>query len=155
MKMIGLSSRVGRTIARNGVHSESMRTKRMYASALACVKRVVLWRLSLGGPLSANFRSRNCRSLDYPEVAHPMPGRAARIRGYNVGVRHYTTEPMNGGITFRGVSCEHRVSTLDFSVANGNRRTQGGKAMNNNPAETHSAAPRPPAPAYVDGRNRY
>jgi len=84
-----------------------------------------------------------------------MPRGTLGIRGYNVLVRHYTTEPMNGGITFKCVSCEHRVSTLDFNTANGNRRTQAAKAMNQHSAETHTGASRPPVAAYADGRNRF
>ena len=90
-----------------------------------------------------------------PKVPHLMPGSALGIRGYNDIVRHYTTEPMNGGITFKCVSCEHSVSTLDFNTANGNRRTQAAKVMNQHSAESHSAAARPSAPAYADGRNRF
>ena len=77
------------------------------------------------------------------------------ISVYNCHVRHYTTEPMNGGITFKCVSCEHSVSTLDFNTANGNRRTQAAKAMNQHSAESHIPAARPSSPSYPDGRNRF
>ena len=96
-----------------------------------------------------------CVSDLYPEVAHPMPGSTVGNRGYNEVVRHYSTEPMNGGITFKCVSCEHRVSTLDFDAAKGNRRTQAAQAMNQHSAESHSAATRPSLPAYADGHNRF
>ena len=92
---------------------------------------------------------------DYPEVAHPMPGSVVGDQGYNDVVRHYTTEPMNGGITFKCVSCQHSVSTLDFDAAKGNRRTQAAQAMNQHSAESHSAATRPSSPAYADGHNRF
>jgi hypothetical protein len=84
-----------------------------------------------------------------------MPRSSIATSGYNRGVRHYTTEPMNGGITFKCVSCEHTVSTLDFNVANGNRRTQAAKAMNLHSAESHIPAARPVASSYTDGRNRF
>ena len=84
-----------------------------------------------------------------------MPGPVPRIRGYNNDVRHYTTEPMNGGITFKCVSCEHRVSTLEFDTAKGNRRTQAAQAMNQHSAEAHSGASRPTPATYADGRSRF
>jgi hypothetical protein len=84
-----------------------------------------------------------------------MPGSILGNRGYNVGVRHYTTEPMNGGITFKCVSCEHRVSTLDYDAAKGNRRTQAAQAMNQHSAESHSGPARPAATGYADGRSRF
>jgi hypothetical protein len=62
---------------------------------------------------------------------------------------------MNGGITFKCVSCEHSVSTLDFNTANGNRRTQAARAMNQHSAETHFSATRTATPTYPDGRSRF
>jgi hypothetical protein len=93
--------------------------------------------------------------LSYPEVAHLMPGSALGNSAYNEIVRHYSTEPKNGGITFKCVSCEHSVSTLDFDTAKGNRRTQAAQAMNQHSAESHSAATRPSPTAYADGHNRF
>jgi hypothetical protein len=37
---------------------------------------------------------------------------------------------MNGGTTFKRTFCEHRVTTLDFQIANGNRRTQAAAEIN-------------------------
>jgi len=84
-----------------------------------------------------------------------MPGRAAGISGYNVDVRYYTTEPMNGGITFKCVSCGHSVSTLDFNSADGNRRTQAAKAMNQHSAESHLPTPRTLSPTYPGSRSGF
>lgn len=99
--------------------------------------------------------------LDFSEPARVPKGCATnapnsiRVTAYNWNVRYYTTEPMNGGITFKCVSCEHRVSTLDFNTANGNRRTQAAKAMNQHSAESHVPAPRASSPSYPDSRNRF
>jgi hypothetical protein len=60
---------------------------------------------------------------------------------------------MNGGITFKCVSCEHSVSTLDFNVANGNRRTQAAKAMNQHSAESHFPTSRTPSAETPGGRS--
>jgi len=84
-----------------------------------------------------------------------MPGRAAGISGYNVDVRYYTTEPMNGGITFKCVSCGHSVSTLDFNSADGNRRTQAAKVMNQHSAESHSPTLRTMLPANQNSRREF
>jgi hypothetical protein len=62
---------------------------------------------------------------------------------------------MNGGITFKCVSCAHSVSTLDFNVADGNRRTQAAKAMNEHSAEAHAPTARPAQSNYSDGRSRF
>jgi len=70
-------------------------------------------------------------------------------------VRYYTTEPMNGGITFKCVTCAHSVSTLDYDTANGNRRTQAAKAMNQHSVESHVPASRPASLPFSEGRNRY
>jgi hypothetical protein len=37
---------------------------------------------------------------------------------------------MNGGTTFTCTFCEHSVTTLDFQIANGNRRTQAAAGIN-------------------------
>lgn len=92
-------------------------------------------------------------SAFYPKVAHLMPGSPARICDYNCDVRYYTTEPMNGGVTFKCVSCGHSVSTLDFNSANGNRRTQAAKAMNQHSAESHFPISRTPSPTNLGGRS--
>ena len=57
-------------------------------------------------------------------------------------VRYYTTKPMNGGATFKCTFCEHRVTTLDFDIANGSRRTQAAAAINQHVASSHSRASR-------------
>jgi hypothetical protein len=44
---------------------------------------------------------------------------------------------MNGGTTFKCISCEHTVTTLDFDSTGGNRRTQAAKVMNQHAAVTH------------------
>jgi hypothetical protein len=72
-----------------------------------------------------------------------------------VCVKQYSTQPLNGGITFRCVSCEYTVSTLDFNVINGNRRTQAAKAMNVHSAESHVPVARPNSLSVPDGRYRF
>ena len=57
-------------------------------------------------------------------------------------MRYYTTKPMNGGTTFKCTFCEHRVTTLDFKSANGNRRTQAAAEINQHVALSHSRASR-------------
>ena len=84
-----------------------------------------------------------------------MPGSSGGISGYNVEVRYYTTEPMNGGITFKCVSCGHSVSTLDFNSADGNRRTQAAKVMNQHSAESHSPASRMLSSTNQSGRREF
>jgi hypothetical protein len=84
-----------------------------------------------------------------------MPQVFEGLSDYNVDVRYYTTEPMNGGITFKCVSCGHSVSTLDFNNADGNRRTQAAKAMNQHSAESHPPVSRILSPAHPDGRRGY
>jgi hypothetical protein len=44
---------------------------------------------------------------------------------------------MNGGTTFKCAFCEHTVTTLDFDVANGNRRTQAATTLNQHAALAH------------------
>jgi hypothetical protein len=44
---------------------------------------------------------------------------------------------MNGGTTFRCLVCKHTVTTHEFDIANGNRRTQAAAAMNQHAAELH------------------
>ena len=56
---------------------------------------------------------------------------------YNEDVRYYTTKPMNGGITFKCVFCEHSVATGDFDRSQGNNRTQAATAMNRHVRELH------------------
>ena len=56
---------------------------------------------------------------------------------YNEGVRYYTTKPMNGGITFKCVFCDHSVATRDFDRTQGNNRTQAATAMNQHVRELH------------------
>jgi hypothetical protein len=58
-------------------------------------------------------------------------------------VRYYTTEPVNGGTTFKCTLCEHSVSTLDFDITNGNRRTQAAALINQHAASLHLRAPVP------------
>ncbi|PYX34909.1 MAG: hypothetical protein DMG80_00310 [Acidobacteria bacterium] len=84
-----------------------------------------------------------------------MPQVFTGVRGYNVEVRYYTTEPMNGGITFKCVSCGHSVSTLDFNNADGNRRTQAAKVMNQHSAESHPPISRILSPTNPDGRRGF
>jgi len=52
-------------------------------------------------------------------------------------VRYYTTKPLNGGITFKCIFCEHAVGTLDFDHTKGNRRTQAAAAINQHAKELH------------------
>jgi hypothetical protein len=68
---------------------------------------------------------------------------------YNEDVRYYTTKPMNGGTTFKCTLCEHSVSTLDFNIANGNRRTQAAALINQHAATLHL---RTSAPAKLGAR---
>ena len=57
-------------------------------------------------------------------------------------MRYYTTKPMNGSTTFKCTFCEHRVTTLDFQIVNGNRRTQAAADINQHVAFAHSRAAR-------------
>ena len=57
-------------------------------------------------------------------------------------MRHYTIKPMNGGTTFKWTFCKHRVTTLHFKIANGNRRTQAAAEINQHVALSHSRASR-------------
>jgi hypothetical protein len=47
---------------------------------------------------------------------------------------------MNGSTTFQCTFCEHRVTTLDFQIANGSRRTQAAAEINRHVALAHSRA---------------
>jgi hypothetical protein len=71
------------------------------------------------------------------------PEPAPAWKNYNEDVRYYTTKPANGGTTFKCTFCEQSVSTLDFSSANGNRRTQAAAAINQHVAMSHLPAPVP------------
>jgi hypothetical protein len=44
---------------------------------------------------------------------------------------------------------------LDFNSADGNRRTQAAKVMNQHSAESHSPAPRTLSPTYPGGRSGF
>jgi hypothetical protein len=66
----------------------------------------------------------------------PRTGRRTTIED----VRYYTTKPMDGGTTFKCTFCDHRVTTLDFQTANGNRRTQAAAEINQHFALSHSRA---------------
>jgi hypothetical protein len=78
-------------------------------------------------------------------VVHPMPRAGYREKDYDGEVRYYTTKSLNGGTTFKCSLCEHTVTTLNFSSAIGNRRTQAATAMNQHAAalhlSSHTAAP--------------
>jgi hypothetical protein len=56
---------------------------------------------------------------------------------------------MNGGTTFKCTFCEHHVTTLDFSIANGNRRTQAAAVINQHAALLHL---RTSVPSKLGGR---
>ena len=58
-------------------------------------------------------------------------------KDYNEDVRYYTTKPMNGGTTFTCTFCEHSVTTNDFDLINGNRRTQAAALINQHAASLH------------------
>jgi hypothetical protein len=58
-------------------------------------------------------------------------------------VRYYTTKPLNGGTTFKCTFCEHSVTTLDFNITNGNRRTQAAATINQHAASLHVRASMP------------
>jgi hypothetical protein len=64
-------------------------------------------------------------------------------------VRYYTTKPLNGGTTFKCTFCEHSVTTLDFNITNGNRRTQAAAMINQHAASLHL---RTSVPAKLGGR---
>jgi hypothetical protein len=44
---------------------------------------------------------------------------------------------MNGGTTFKCTLCELSVTTLDFNITNGNRRTQAAAVINQHAASLH------------------
>jgi hypothetical protein len=54
-------------------------------------------------------------------------------------VRYYTTQRVNGGITFQCAFCEHAVTTRNFDDAKGNCRTQAATAMNQHAVELHAS----------------
>jgi hypothetical protein len=56
---------------------------------------------------------------------------------------------MNGGTTFKCTFCEHSVTTLDFNITNGNRRTQAAAMINQHAASLHV---RTLVPAKLGGR---
>ena len=60
-------------------------------------------------------------------------------------MRYYTTKPLNGGIAFKCVFCEHTVTTQDFDSLRGNRRTQAAAAINEHAATLHSRETLTPA----------
>jgi hypothetical protein len=72
-----------------------------------------------------------------------------RQKDYNEDVRYYTTKPLNGGTTFKCTFCEHTVTTLDFNITNGNRRTQAAAMINQHAASLHLRAL---APIKLGGR---
>jgi hypothetical protein len=72
-----------------------------------------------------------------------MPKQGIRQKDYNEDVRYYTTKPINGGTTFKCTFCEHSVTTLDFNVTNGNRRTQAAAMINQHAASLHVRATMP------------
>jgi hypothetical protein len=71
---------------------------------------------------------------------------------YNDLVRYYTTKPMNGGVTFKCVACNHAVNTLEFDHTKGNRRTQAAAAINQHARELHFSQFRMTAPMKLGGR---
>ena len=68
-------------------------------------------------------------------------------------VRHYTTKPLSGGISFKCIFCDHAVATQDFDSLKGNRRTQAAAVMNQHVAELHSG--RVSVPAKVGSRGAF
>ena len=74
-------------------------------------------------------------------------------KNYNGAVRYYTTKPMNGGITFKCVFCQHTVATLDFDRTKGNHRTQAAAAINQHARERHASQLRPATPMNSVGRS--
>ena len=48
---------------------------------------------------------------------------------------------MNGGTTFKCTFCEHSVTTLDFNIMNGNRRTQAAAVINQHAVLLHVRTP--------------
>jgi hypothetical protein len=77
------------------------------------------------------------RRLPHSKVAHLLPQTLTRKKDYNKDVRYYTTKPLNGGTTFTCTFCEHSVTTLDFDILNGNRRTQAAALINQHAASLH------------------
>jgi ectoine hydroxylase-related dioxygenase (phytanoyl-CoA dioxygenase family) len=65
-------------------------------------------------------------------------------------VRHYTIKTMNGLVTFKCPVCKHSVTTGEFSVQNGSRRTQAARAMNEHATAAHGRpVPMSPGDAYM------
>jgi len=52
-------------------------------------------------------------------------------------VRYYTTKQINGATVFKCTYCEHTVTTLDFNISKGNRRTQAAAVINQHAASLH------------------
>jgi hypothetical protein len=84
-----------------------------------------------------------------PEGSTPIAQIPDELKDYNEDVRYYTTKAMNGGTTFKCTLCEHSVSTLDFNITNGNRRTQAAAMINQHAASSHL---RMSAPIKLGGR---
>ena len=84
-----------------------------------------------------------------PEGSTPIAQIPDELKDYNQDVRYYTTKAMNGGTTFKCTLCEHSVSTLDFNITNGNRRTQAAAMINQHAASLHL---RMSAPIKLGGR---
>jgi hypothetical protein len=88
-------------------------------------------------------------------ASNPCPaevcGRTATIKL----VRYYTTRPLNGGITFKCVFCDHSVSTLDLDPTQGNRRTQAAAAINQHAKQMHFAQLRIAAPMNPGSRGAF
>ena len=52
-------------------------------------------------------------------------------------MRHYIIKMMNGFTTFKCPLCRHFVTTQEFSIQNGSRRTQAARAMNAHATAAH------------------
>ena len=59
-------------------------------------------------------------------------------KNYNEGVRYYTTNPMNGGTSFKCVFCDHTVTMPDSCRTTGNYHTEVPAAMNQHAGELRS-----------------
>lgn len=92
-------------------------------------------------------------SICYSKGAHLMPQNRDLTKDYNQVMRYYTTKQVNdGGITFKCIYCEYAVTTLNFDIINGNRRTQAAVIMNQHAAELHVSRPRTSGRAMLDDR---
>ena len=88
--------------------------------------------------------------LGFPALRlHTFCPGLGRRKDYTRDVRYYTTKPMNGGITFQCTFCQHSVTTLDFDITNGNRRTQAAAVINQHAALLHLRAT---VPTKLGGR---